>query len=262
MKNKYTQVVGQIYETNNLDLFKHIKENRDFEVRKDLVNALKENGKFNQPIMVNSCFEVIDGQNRLAAAKYLSVPIRYFINEDANMETVIEDNTNRKNWSLKDFVKSYAARGNQNYISLAELMENPSTSIFSASTLFAVASEDVLTYNSAVIRSGKYIIGDVTQTNEFIDFASNLIKGYDNNTFYDNSARSIFRVWRFKKTDRVRLFKTLNKASVKTEMERVNKPSTTLTVITDEYNKRLSDDKLIVIERSGKNNIKIKGEQK
>ena len=48
MKNKYTKVVGQIYETNNLDLFKHIKENREFEVRKDLVDALKENGKFKQ----------------------------------------------------------------------------------------------------------------------------------------------------------------------------------------------------------------------
>jgi hypothetical protein len=87
------------------------------------------------PIEVSKDMYVLDGQHRLLAARRLGVPV-YYVITDGNIDTVVARNTGQKNWGWKDFIYSWAERGNQSYIRLQKLIEEYPRINFSTLMLF------------------------------------------------------------------------------------------------------------------------------
>lgn len=108
--------IGAVYETMDYDMFHYLDGNRrDAEIRgRKLLNGIKKYGQL-VPITVNEKMEVIDGQARLWACNHLSIPVKYTIVTGIGYKECIAINTVQKNWSLADYVKSYADMGNQSY---------------------------------------------------------------------------------------------------------------------------------------------------
>ena len=108
--------IGAVYETTDYDMFRYLDGNRrDAEIRgRKLLSGIKKCGQL-VPITVNEKMEVIYGQARLWACKYLGIPVKYTVVTGIGYKECIAINTVQKNWALADYVKSYADMGNQSY---------------------------------------------------------------------------------------------------------------------------------------------------
>lgn len=105
--------------TRDYSLFQRIDGNRkpsEAHVKK-LTKAISENPKLSQydPILVNSKYEVIDGQHRLEALKRLDQPVHYIRAKKLKLKDVQALNSNQKVWSPLDYAKSYAELGIEDY---------------------------------------------------------------------------------------------------------------------------------------------------
>ena len=92
MQKASSNVVYQVYKTNNYDIFKLMPNNRN--VNLTHVGRLKLSFKemyLISPIIVNSRMEIIDGQHRLHAAKELNLPIYYIIVDGYAVSVVTYD---------------------------------------------------------------------------------------------------------------------------------------------------------------------------
>lgn len=77
------------------------------------------------PIEVNKNFEVLDGQHSLDAARELNFPVCYVIRQNANVNDIRIENTNRKNWNWYDYAVSYRDNDkNINYKQFLDLIDN------------------------------------------------------------------------------------------------------------------------------------------
>jgi hypothetical protein len=139
MNNELSTV--NIFKTNQYKAFKIQKGNR--EVKETAVNALKkkiqEKNLLNyHPILINSNYEVIDGQHRLSVAEQLRYPISYIImDEVGDIKTTQKINTAGSRWATNDFLKSYCEMGNIHYVRLRDFMiEFPELSLANCLVLF------------------------------------------------------------------------------------------------------------------------------
>lgn len=89
-----------------------------------------------RPILINSGFEVIDGQHRLEAAKRLETPIYYNLQEELDHEDVIILNTNCKEWMLSDYYNMHVCKQNDNYIKFKRFIEKHTLGISTCLALF------------------------------------------------------------------------------------------------------------------------------
>lgn len=115
----------KIERTNDYDKFKRLKGNRDVSpsrVRK-IIESIDKVGYVTSPIIVNENMEIIDGQGRLEALKQLNMPVEYIVHEGIGINECLSMNIHQSNWTMKDYIKSYAERGKQSYIYLQQLME-------------------------------------------------------------------------------------------------------------------------------------------
>lgn len=111
------------YKTTNYDMFKRLFGNRltnDSEIS-TLAAIMRHIGWLGAPIIVNEHMEVIDGQNRLAAAKIAGIEVYYQIFSGYNISHCIILNKNSRNWNNTDYVHSFAEQGFDTYIWLVEL---------------------------------------------------------------------------------------------------------------------------------------------
>lgn len=120
-----TSVNRIIETTGNHAMFKVLDGNRD--VLQPRVNKIKESilkvGYVTSPIIVNEKMEVIDGQGRLEALRQLGKPVDYIVVPGATIKECISLNLHNTSWGLNDFIKSYATKGNENYIKLNNLLD-------------------------------------------------------------------------------------------------------------------------------------------
>ena len=115
----------KIYETTNYSMFKCMEGNRavkDGRVSK-IVESINKVGYVLSPILVNEKMEVIDGQGRLSALERLKLPVHYMIQNGIGIDECIQMNIHQSNWSLNDYVTSYAIRGNDDYKRLQSLID-------------------------------------------------------------------------------------------------------------------------------------------
>lgn len=121
------QIEGQketvVYTTNNYNLFsvhpslrplREVDALRDYMQQKNLLQYY--------PIIVNEKYQILDGQRRFAAAKQLGLPIYFIVSSNFSVWMAIIAGGTRKDWSLGDYLKSYAKQGLPEYV-WAETMQ-------------------------------------------------------------------------------------------------------------------------------------------
>jgi len=119
--NKKDNEIGKVYQTKDYGKFKTMVGNRDVEPSRvaKIRSSIERVGFRMCPIVVNSKFEVIDGQGRLAALMDLGLPVSYVVDEDADVSVCRSLNINQANWRTIDYIKSYASSGDsRDYVSL------------------------------------------------------------------------------------------------------------------------------------------------
>jgi len=129
-KNNTLELLGcrecaQVYETTNYDMFHVLNGNREIDKKNvsKIIKSISEYGYIMIPITVNQSFEVIEGQHRLAALKELGLPIRFVIDNVADIKTCIALNKNRKGWTSRNYIDCYADLGKDSYIKLVSLID-------------------------------------------------------------------------------------------------------------------------------------------
>lgn len=130
--------VTSVFETSDYDKFKFMLGNRNINLSsvKKIEESISQNGFKMCPILVNEKFEIVDGQHRFNALKDLGLPIYYVIENGLNIEDCKNLNINAKNWTLDDYVESYASLGYEEYIKLLNLKTELKISTSVAITLF------------------------------------------------------------------------------------------------------------------------------
>lgn len=185
------KIVASVYETYDYDKF-HIMEkgNRDIDHYKNISLSMKEEFLFS-PIIVNENMEIIDGQNRFIASKALNKPIFYIVKEGYSIKEVRILNSNSRNWGKRDFIKSFADEGNEEYIRIMEFMKQyPDFSAHIVEYILRLsATTDSLDKNVKnpnsfhAMRRGRFVVRDWNKSKEIADmlmmykqFHSNIYK--------------------------------------------------------------------------------------
>lgn len=108
--------IGSVYQTDNLDQFRYLDSNRELKSRVSRVKkSIKEYGWINNPIVCNEKMEVIDGQARLQACKDLGIGLTYTVIPSLGIKECRVLNSISANWTVEDYVKSYADSGKVDY---------------------------------------------------------------------------------------------------------------------------------------------------
>lgn len=115
----------EVKSTKKYDMFKELKGNREVSPSrvKKIIESIKNVGYITSPIIVNENMEIIDGQGRLKALQFLQMPVEYIVHKGAGINECLSMNIHQTNWTLKDYIKSYADRGLQSYVYLQDLID-------------------------------------------------------------------------------------------------------------------------------------------
>lgn len=121
MKHQKSNI--DIYTTDKYDIFQSLEGNRATVKGniKKIYKAMRDYGYIGAPIVVNEKMEVIDGQNRLEAAKQANISILYMICPGYGIDECIALNRNTRNWTTTDYIHSYAEQDLKTYIWMEEL---------------------------------------------------------------------------------------------------------------------------------------------
>lgn len=121
---KKDSVVKEVYSTSDYSKFKSIEGNGEVDgghVSK-IIREFKEVGQLN-PIIVNSDFEVVDGQHRLEACKKSKRNVEYIIVDNDSLKAILSINNVNKKWSIMDYISNHATLGNKDYSALKSHFE-------------------------------------------------------------------------------------------------------------------------------------------
>lgn len=120
MNHKESEV--RVFQTSDYARFKILKGNRPH--KKSHLKLLKESisnhGDLGAPILVNDEYEIIDGQHRIKIFEELELPVRYIIKGGFGLKEVHILNSNRKNWTMTEFMNCYVEIGKKEYIKYKE----------------------------------------------------------------------------------------------------------------------------------------------
>lgn len=137
------------------------------------------------PIIVNGNLEIIDGQNRFFARRYLGLPIEYIVKSGYGVVQARNYNTSHKNWTKSDFVSSYCAEGVESYVLLEQLyLKFPK---IPKSVIDVVATKGVAANPNQVIQSGQLEM-DAIEKREMV---CNLLMEYATSPNYMTPSRMI-----------------------------------------------------------------------
>lgn len=114
----------KVLSTTDYKMFRRLDGNRSVtELRvKKILKSISKVGYIPNPILTNERYEVVDGQARLDALERLNLPVYYYVVPGIGREECVAMNINQTNWTMLDFIQSYAEIGNESYRYLLELM--------------------------------------------------------------------------------------------------------------------------------------------
>jgi hypothetical protein len=124
--------------TKNYSKFLFSKENRDIKTK--TIAAIKESmNKFGfipgRPVLVTKDWLIVDGQHRFLAAKDLGIEIEFEVLEGDYIDKMILLNSTQSNWTLEDYVNSYASQNIDCYKKLLAFQEKHDLNLSSAITI-------------------------------------------------------------------------------------------------------------------------------
>jgi hypothetical protein len=146
------------------------KQNR--EVKTKTVLSLKESMvKFGfipgRPVLITKEWVIVDGQHRFLAARDLGIEIEFEILEGDYLDKMIHLNSTQSNWTLEDYVNSYASQNIDCYRKLLKFKEKYDLNLSSAITIFFSPS-----VKSVNIKKGE-ILKINSNADQVADFISN-----------------------------------------------------------------------------------------
>lgn len=150
----------EVQVTKNYDIFQRMDGNRAvMELRvKKIINSIKAVGYVLNPIIVNENMEVIDGQGRLEALKRLKLPVYYISAKGIGLKECIAMNINQSNWSLMDYIGSYAETGNESYKRLKDLYDVYGNNFTLNTIMFAITLKSMR--NIKNIKEGDFVCSE------------------------------------------------------------------------------------------------------
>ena len=174
---------GAVYFTNNLEVFKVMGGNRNVNPRhvERISKSIDVVGVLMNPIIVNSDFEVVDGQHRLAACKMSDVGVYYVVADGYSLNEVHALNLNQKNWGTIDYLQGYADMGLTQYKKLRKFMDINNE--FSIAIALAICSDvDKAGGRNITFHSGDWKCSDWEKAQDNADKINLLGSIYDGNT--------------------------------------------------------------------------------
>lgn len=166
--------IGAIYRTTDFKVFKHICGNRvEVESRvKKIEASVAQVGYIDAPIVVNEKMEIIDGQARYEYCRRTNTPLAYCVIEGLTIDDCIAMNISLTNWSIRDYISSYAARGYQSYILMERFINESPYSI--NPTVWALTGTEVAN-SGGKIKNGKLDVNqdDYTRGEDIITYWGN-----------------------------------------------------------------------------------------
>ncbi|WP_353422512.1 ParB N-terminal domain-containing protein [Staphylococcus delphini] len=243
--------VNEVYKTDDLEMFKFTKFNRNILFTNEMLNQAKEG--FISPIIVNEHMVVIDGQHRLEHAKKAGVPIEYIIKPGLTEHDIVRMNTTQRPWSLLNFIESYANQGAEQYVSLLNLINKKyaGTSVVIGVARDTTANQASL---SELVKSGNFEFVNFEQTLNFLKYYERFRKE-TNTPKKTKVALALYALYRIEGFDEERLIRKVLQKKFDDDL-RVKGYDITeaLKEFIDKYNDKLSQDSLLFIEYYVRNN--------
>ena len=177
--------------TNNYSKFVFSKENR--EIKTKTVLAIKESmTRFGfitgRPVLITKEWLIVDGQHRFLAAKDLGIEVEFEILEGDHVDQMILLNSTQSNWTLEDYINSYANQNVDCYRKLLKFKEKYELNLSSAITILfgaGVASAnirkgDVLKINPNAERIAEFVLNcNTVSYNKDNKFVRAIVSVYD-----------------------------------------------------------------------------------
>lgn len=183
-----------IYETHDYDMFSQLLGNRDPRQEKAIVESIEKVGYIFDPILCNEHYEIIDGQNRLEALRKLGLPVYFSVERGIGISECRQMNIGRTNWSIEDYINSYAEIGNVDYRRLATLLRTYKKQ-FRVEGVFAFVNCEVLVDTGGVGQVARKQIkeGNFTLSQEEYELAYARMKNADYVGYVDFFKQNNFR---------------------------------------------------------------------
>lgn len=156
--NKTFRFENIIHKTYDYSEFERLDGNRSVSPHRvaKIIKSVEKVGQLPVPITVNEKMQIIDGQARVQAFEQLGLPIYYCVIEGIGFDECIAMNLDQTNWKLVDYIKSYAEKGNVNYIRLNNLIEQYTIHGIGMLAIIRAAS-NCYDVNDDIIKAGRYI---------------------------------------------------------------------------------------------------------
>lgn len=166
----------KIYETYNYGIFDYRETNRDLDHSriKRIADNILENGLLFSPIIVNEDMEIIEGQHRVAALKYLDsigkpFPILFSIQPGYSNKHMISFNKNLDKWKKRDYLKHYVVIGSRAYVEFNNFLDSfPWLPQTGAEALFAMNQNGINSQRYKSVSGTTSNIEGVTIDNESV----------------------------------------------------------------------------------------------
>lgn len=157
-----------IHSTTSYEKFGKFASNRDVKSAhlKNLIDSIRRKNLLHLfPIVVNSDFEIVDGQHRLASARALQVPIYYIVDSSVTQADIAMVNNNRKGWTAKDYIKFHYEEGVPAYKSLKYLLDKYPLTIIGAVRLMSATTAGASQYFGGGKQSLNLKLGTINDEN-------------------------------------------------------------------------------------------------
>jgi len=231
------EIINQVYKTNDYNLFKNIKENRQISENLNLKSEIEKHGIL-VPVIVNEKYEIVDGQHRVYYAKALGLPVPFIVQKGYGKEEIISINNSSKKWMLIDFINRYAQEGLSDYKKMMELIKKYDVS---ANLLCSLAFNTTDTTRPAVkTKNGELQFVNYDFLIEFLEFYQDLIEDTAlANRKGTGLAASLYNLYRIDGFDEERIF---DKSGQINELLRgITQQAEITSVIIRCYNERLRE---------------------
>jgi hypothetical protein len=133
------KVVGQIYSTTDYSKFRLVFGNRQLKRSKviRMREAIKLDNKIKAyPIIVNSSYQIIDGQHRFIALAELGLPVCYIVSNTFKISVIAKNASNQDKWKSDDYLESWCVLGRKDYIVFRNFMKTYDTNFTVTLVLF------------------------------------------------------------------------------------------------------------------------------
>jgi hypothetical protein len=166
----------KIYESYDYGIFRYRETNRDLDHSrvKRIADNILEKGLLFAPIILNENMEVVDGQHRLAAIKYLNTlnkpyPVLFSIQPGYTNAQMISFNKNLDKWKKRDYLKHYVVIGSRAYVEFNNFLDTfPWLPQTGAEALFAMNQNGINSQRYKSVTGVTSIVDGVQIDNETV----------------------------------------------------------------------------------------------